>query len=363
MDRNSQDGGGSKSDPYQGWQGHVSPNAPDGGGGPGKFKSYGPLMGTQRAWHGLPHPQAPAARYLAIADHYSGLSGSAHVVVEDIDGVFYVSLTAAAAMRPFIRTFKERFETTVQRVAAKKHLAVVINGNMYRDKGNFKLARHVLGNLGIPTGTQAAGDTVPNGIVRGRGQQIGGTHEPLMFYVSWTEGPLGGYTFGQGDPPGDPTSALGGLGPVIIGGLKYGPHNVYRAGVPAGAPTDGDPGEKYRGFLTVRSNKTYASLAADGASVGKVIIGKGTGDRPLRIVVQPHGGTGQTLDQIRDKLFNEGVTDAVFLDGSDSAMLFANGKFYVHQGGYKDRTNTVGIGFQLPFVFIDSPGRSMGHIA
>ena len=359
MDPSTQSSG----DPWAGWQGtQAHPNAPTGGGGPGRFKVAGSL-GSTDAWHGIPHPQAPGARYLAAADAYSGLGSFADAVVEERNGVFYVGLSAAAAMRTFTRTISEPFESTVKRFAAKSSLAVVVNGNMYKDDGGFSTLKHIAGNLGLPISSQAGNLTKPEGIVRGRGTLLGGVAEPQMYYVAWTEGPLGGYSFGHGNPPGDTTSAVGGLGPVIVNGLKYGAVNRYRHGVPDGAALSGEPDAKHKPFLEVRSNNTYKSFVESGPTVGKVVIGFGIGTHPVRIVVQPNGIVNASLDSIRDRLFEDGVRNAVFLDGSDSAMLYANGKFYSHQGPFKNMTNTVGIGFQLPFTILDPPGRSMGNIA
>ena len=358
MEKSSQGAGGAQPDPWSGWQGQAHPNSPNGGGGPGRFKSLGSLGDSTGSWHGAPHPLAPAARYLAVNEAYAGIGTTTHVAVDERDGVYYVSLSASAAMRTFLRTQTEPFESTVKRMAAKSHLAVVVNGNMYGDAIDYKILRQIIGTAGLPIPSQDAKNTTPQGIVRGRDHELGGSSRKAMFYIAWTEGPLGGYAFGQGDPPTDTTSALGGLGPVIINGLRYGSQNRYRTGVPDGAPSRGEPDQKYKGFLEVRSSKTYSSFVSSGPDVGKVIIGYGSGERPLRIVVQSNGISDHSLDDIRDNLFNDGVTNAVFLDGSDSAMLFANGKFYVHQGGYKDRSNTVGIGFQLPFSHLGPSGKS-----
>jgi hypothetical protein len=358
-------GGNALPDPWSGWGAQAHPNSGSGGGGPGKFKTAGPLgagIGLG-GWHGLPHPLAPGARYLAVSDVYSDLGAFPQARIEEDRGVYFVSLPSRAAMRPFMRTFSERFENTVKRVAARSHLAVVINGNMYSDDAWDSVPRHVLGKLGVNISPQDPKLTTPEGKVVGRGQVLGGKSEKEMFYVAWVDGPLGGYSFGKGDPPGDTTSAIGGAGPLIIGGLRYGVKNQYRQGAPAGLPVVGEPEPKFKHLLEIRSNRTYASLAEGGVGVGKVIVGFGRGELPLKIVVQRDGVEGVTLDAIRDKLFHDGVANAVFLDGSDSALLFANGRFYVQQGTFKDRTNTVGIGFQVPFSYVDPPGRSLGNIA
>ncbi len=53
------------------------------------------------------------------------------------------------------------------------------------------------------------------------------------------------------------------------------------------------------------------------------------------------------MDSLRDKLHNVGIDNAVFLDGSDSAMLFYNNTFMIRQGPNKDETNTIGVGFSV----------------
>jgi hypothetical protein len=63
--------------------------------------------------------------------------------------------------------------------------------------------------------------------------------------------------------------------------------------------------------------------------------------------VQPDGApTGLTLDNLRDKLASVGTDDAVFMDGSDSAMLVVDGVFHIRQGENKDELTTVGLGFR-----------------
>ena len=44
---------------------------------------------------------------------------------------------------------------------------------------------------------------------------------------------VGGYTFGQGDPPLSASRGVGGLGPIIINKLPYGIGNRWRAPAPA----------------------------------------------------------------------------------------------------------------------------------
>lgn len=104
-------------------------------------------------------------------------------------------------------------------------------------------------------------------------------------------------------------------------------------------------GEKYAPFLTQRNNNTYRAFAQSGPSTGKTVIAQSKANGRLIIISQPHGATGESLDTIRDGLLSQGVENAVFLDGSDSAILHADGTDLVTAGPNKDTTNTVGIGF------------------
>jgi hypothetical protein len=340
-------------------------DAPSGGGGSGRFRNPGPLGSTAGVWHGMPHPLAPAARYLAAQDAYSGLGMNPNVFVEERNGVFYVALSGWAAMRPFTRPIDEPFDFTVKRLAARKRYAVIINGGMFADNSNTATSRPEMSNYRAPANTQQSALAEAKGVARDRGTVLGGLADPQTFFISWADGPLGGYTFGAGPVQEKTQTSIGGLGPVIFGGMKYGTVNRYRKGVPEGAALSGEPEPRHRPYLEVRGNNAYKSFAERLGSVGKVIIGFATEatTNPLRIVVQPNGVGDTSLDEIRDQLWSDGVRNAVFLDGSDSAMLFANGKYYVHQPMQKDLTTKVAIGFEFPLSHIDPPGRSMGHIA
>lgn len=95
-----------------------------------------------------------------------------------------------------------------------------------------------------------------------------------------------------------------------------------------------------------RNNNTYANQQARPAATGKTIVALNPRLKKLLIIVQTQGrGTGITFDKLRDKLIRLGCNNAVFLDGSDSTMLFANGIFHVRQGPNKNETNTIGITF------------------
>jgi hypothetical protein len=328
----SQSGGNTSPDPWKGWGDQAHPDSPGGGGGFGRFRMPGSL-GTGNAlgkWRGTPHPLAPAARYLLVAEPYAEHGRYPYVKVEEDRGSYFVSLPTCSAMKPFFRVSSQKFQSTVKQMAAKGGLAVAVNGNKYTDA------------------------SLDSAVMERHG----------YWHIAWVEGPLGGYTFGQGPPPGDTTYALGGLGPVIGGGMRFGSKNEYRKGVPAGAPETGEPGPAHRGFLEIKHSELYRSFAGQaGRNAGKVVIGYGKDELPLKIVVQRHGVDGLSIDDIRDRLHRDGVANAVFMDGRECAILFANGRFYVQQGTLKDSTNAIGVGFQLPFSYIDPPGRALGNIA
>jgi hypothetical protein len=52
-----------------------------------------------------------------------------------------------------------------------------------------------------------------------------------------------------------------------------------------------------------------------------------------------------TLDALRDKLLAAGCDEAVFGDGSDSALLVVGGTTMIAQGEDKDEATTIGLGF------------------
>jgi hypothetical protein len=140
---------------------------------------------------------------------------------------------------------------------------------------------------------------------------------------------------------------IGGLGPLIVGKLPFGPVNKYRIGVPAEAPVVGEAGPKYFPYLVQRSNAHFGDMAKLSKRSGKVVFALNRQSDVLLVLVQPNGSdSGLTWEQLRDKLVSIDADDAVFLDGSDSAMLVVNGTPIVHQDETKDELTTVGLGFR-----------------
>jgi len=255
--------------------------------------------------------------------------------------VFYVVLDDSARMELVRRTNKELFSITAA-IALAKGYRVIVNGLMY--------TVHVSG-LTYRLGTDPIdpADVTPDGQLIESSSVVAGRPAPLMFFVSQGASPGFTYRFGAGDPssasPG-PLTAMGGAGPLIIGGLKYGNGNLYKPGTAAG-PGSGDPGATFVPNLIQRNNQTYIDFANRGPSVGKTVIAHCAAQKKVMILGNRDAApTGITLDDLRDKLFGVGVENAVFLDGSDSVLYLVNGMFLAHPGKNKNRTIPAGLGFR-----------------
>ena len=247
----------------------------------------------------------------------------------------YVVLEGDAEMRPFVRTESETFTDTAGELATDD--SVIINGNQFGVTNWGRLDA-------IFSGSVSPNHTTAEGTVIADGDEITGDDEPQRFYIA--QDAQGGYQFGMGEPPDGVDAAVGGLGPIIIDGTPYGVGNQYDADVPDGAPASGPPGEDFAPHLTQRNNNTYAALARRPDSTGKTIVAhSGEHDR-IVVISQPDGaGDGQSIDAIRDALVAQGFDNAVFFDGSDSAMLRTGDTMRTTPGGLKDELITVGVQF------------------
>lgn len=265
-------------------------------------------------------------------------------VADLTDGdLVYAALSLDCEMKIVHRTAEELFEQTARSAQARLKLLALVNGNNY-DVTPAGKADALVGHDPVP-----AKESIPLGLVVDNGSVVTGVSKPQRFYVAFRAAvsqPRGSYEFGMGDPPTQVVSALGGLGPLIINGVKYGVGNKYSVGAPPNAPATGEPDAASAPFLVQRNNNTYASLAALGPITGKAVIAVSTSGRKLLVVVQPDGVSGITLDELRDKLAAVGVDNAVFLDGSDSTMLMIGPSLLVQDGPNKDELNTVGVGFR-----------------
>jgi hypothetical protein len=262
-----------------------------------------------------------------------------------IDGdVQYAAMSLDCEMKVVLRTAEELFETTAVAAQRRLKLDVLINGNYY-DVSKAGLMDAFVGHDPV-----AAAETTPKGLLVDGGKIVAGTPEPERFFIAFKGAitvPEGPFLFGKGNPPTNVPAALGGLGPMVLAGLKFGVGNQYNAGAPPTAPAIGDPPPDAAPFLIQRNNNNYVSLKKLGPAKGKVVVATSTADRTLLAIVQPDGAaTGIDLDALRDKLVAVGVDNAVFLDGSNSAMLMVKSALLIRQDQDKDETNVVGLGFR-----------------
>jgi hypothetical protein len=245
-------------------------------------------------------------------------------------------LPISARMLVIYRTAAEPFTTTVTNSFKKLPFTCAINAIQYSiDTSAYASA--VLGN------PDDASDTTPDGIVVNQGKILGGRAAPRMFYM--VNDPLGGYSFGEGDPPQVGMSGVGGAGPIIINGLPYGIGNRCR--LPAACAPTGPIPSQYADSVEQRNNATYAAQQGKAPSTGKTIVATNKKVGKLLILVQPNGKTGLSFDDIKAGLMVAGCDNAVFLDGSDSSMLNAGGILEVRPAQRKDDTNTIGLAFYV----------------
>lgn len=232
-------------------------------------------------------------------------------------GALLVALDDRARLHTFLRRRAEPFTETVARES--QHCPIIINDNYYG------LARRHKWRAWLLDRPLLGARTLPEGQVRNNARVLGGRAAPLMFYFG--QG-LAGFECGQGALPAHLTAGLEGLGPLILDGLVYASANEYR-------------GES----LWRRGNNTYKSLQEHPPATGKTLLAHHRRAHLLLLWVQPDGRAEHTLDDIRDWLVAGEFDDAVFLDGSDSALLSVDGALMVPPGSEKNRANTIGLGF------------------
>lgn len=274
--------------------------------------------------------------------------------------LYYVVLDHGFSMKPIVRVDYELFTQTLRREGAD--MKVCVNGPFY-DVDPPGKRDALLGHDPVdPVETTILGKVVRNG------DRMIGASSPKMFYFGQFKEPAifpfgdardrscraprsgnglrWSYLAGPGDPPEgvNTVSAIGGVGPMIVGATHFGTNNVYRPG--ATGPKTGDPGRAARANLIQRNNETFKAADRHPPETGKAILASHTGRRKLLIAVQPHGkAPGQKYKDVAGDLVNLGFDHAVFLDGSDSVTLMVDGAMIVSPGSNKDETNILGIGF------------------
>ncbi|MFV0332158.1 MAG: hypothetical protein ACK5KL_20400 [Dysgonomonas sp.] len=263
--------------------------------------------------------------------------------------VFYKKYSGNLLIEPIIRTKEELFSTTVAR-EFKNGYSVIINANFYDI--TLEGGRDAyFGHDPVP-----AKETLPNGYIVFNKKKVLGKSDK-NFYIAFDNtkmkadgsGLLDAFSSGGGNPPTNVYAAFGGLGPLIINGLKYGNTNLYKEGAPKDAPLTGDPGDKARPYLIQKSASIYSSFMKKDAEVeyrmGKACIG--VSKTHVYIYVQSHGHSpGASLTAIRNSLLKEGCKHAVFFDGSDSVLVYDSIGFVIGQAEDKDETCVVGLGLK-----------------
>lgn len=272
-------------------------------------------------------------------------------------------LTGNIFIYPLIRTKEELFSTTVlnyykevikkftdpkTKKLIRKLDIYVINANWY-DVSNSGYIDAMNGHDPIP-----ADETKNLGLIYAGGRITSGTSAKNGYYISFNKDILlkqndisQAFNMGLGDPPtgNHHTAAFGDIGPLIINNLPYSSLNVYKKGTPKTAPVTGDPPPQYKNSLLKRSSSKFAQFskndASEGYMKGKTCIG--ISSSKVIIGVQQDGIKGPSLEGMRDYFITHGCKYAAFFDGSDSAMLFENGKFTINMGDNKDELCTAGI--------------------
>lgn len=260
------------------------------------------------------------------------------------DGSFkYVILDYTCEMKTVLRTRQELFTDMLKREGAT--MKVIVNGVYYElSRGGYVDA--MVGRAAPPADTTLDGEVIDSG------RMIAGTTQSQRFFFAQfllpsTQAPFWGYFAGFGDPPGGPIDkcGVGGAGPLVISGLRYGSVNQYMTG--ATGPATGDPGSDLGKKLIQRSNLNFSSAEGRPPTTGKTILAASSSKQKLLVGVQPHGvAPGQTYASLAEGLSGQGFDHAVFLDGSDSTTMMANNVMVVSPGNRKDDTMNLAIGFK-----------------
>jgi hypothetical protein len=182
------------------------------------------------------------------------------------------------------------------------------------------------------------------GIIQDGTNRFGETRPTRAFLTFTTTGGTGPaspkvYSLGIGDPPSGVNAGFGGLGAMIL----------KRTKIPAGTAALAGADSFYNsqantGLLT---GQTFVALSPQ--LTLRVSFGSVSSVRLVLVMVKPDNQPpGMGLNAIRDKIFDAGFEDAVFLDGSDSVFWNLNGNQRTKQGSFKNRVTSVGLGFITP---------------
>lgn len=256
-------------------------------------------------------------------------------------GVHIVAIAGGVQMVMMVRDRKEYFTDFIAREAKAQQLKLVINGSFISLSRLTKLWTYGPGTDPLePAESQTVGQVIQGG------KLISGSSASGKFQFSQDTCGVEKFSAGQGDPGSNACAAVGGLAPIVIAGLPYGTNNLYRRGVPAGAPTVGEVGAKFKPFLIQKSNAMFADLQNGGVTLGKTAVGYSSRRKATLVLVQGAATRGLDANAFRDVFTRNDVDNAVFLDCSDSATLYFDGKFLVNPGDNKNEFLTVAVGFK-----------------
>jgi hypothetical protein len=259
------------------------------------------------------------------------VGGGAHVVA-GYGGVQMVML---------VRSKKEYFTDFITREAKEKNLKLVINGS-FSDLGLLnQIWTYSAGNSALD-----ASLVTPVGQVIQKGKVLAGKSEVQKFQLSQGECDDETFSVGKGNPNANACAAIGGVAPILVGGFPHGVGNLYKPGVPAGAPLENEVAPKFMPFLVQKNNAMYKYFQSQGPYLGKTAIGYSSSTKTTLIIVQHDGDPGLTADEFRSVYQSNDVDNAVFLDGSTSSTLYYDGNFLVRPSQNKNEYLTVAIGFK-----------------
>ncbi len=279
-----------------------------------------------------------------FADHdWKGDLGNSPIL-EFVDGpLVYAVLTNSQHMRVISRAFRVAFHKTIER-------NILVNGHSLAISGCFADNHSWSNRIGIGTDLLTSGTTEPHsqtymGIAIGSQVPFGkiGESRPTRAFLRWSNMAGSLLDIGIGDPSGPSslagipfTEALGGLGGVILGGKKIPSGDPAHVGVDTWYRTQANSGKGLAGHCLVGISPVLSNLPL------------AFGDSKLVLVLVKQQGLAISLDTIRDKLFDAGFENAVFLDGSDSVFYNLNGNWRLTQGPFKDLVTSIGLQFHTP---------------
>lgn len=266
---------------------------------------------------------------MAFFAHRAG--GGAHVVA-GFGGVQMVML---------VRNKKEYFTDFIAREAQAKDLKLVINGSFTGLSLLTKMQVYTPGADPLdPSETEVRGRVVQ------KGQIMTGESSTEKFRLSQDHCGDESFSVDMGNPIAEACAAIGGIAPILVNGLPHGVRNLYKRGVPAGAPEKGPVGAKYLPFLIQKNNDMYRTLQSRGPFSGNTAVGYSSSTKKTLIIVQQDGQAGIDADEFRSVFQDNAIDNAVFFDGSDSSTLFYDGKFLSSPGPAKNAFLTVAVGFK-----------------